>query len=161
MHLVNRQVLECILNTDMQYHFQTVGRLENFYELHGNQFVSFFNQMPPGDGPVPQSALDSPSKNLQTLLPSAQDPKHRLLILEAFLHAADISNPVKELAIYQGWVGRVCDEFFQQGDKEKELGRECSPMCDRDSTDIPMMQVGFIEFIVAPMMKGDRLPLTR
>jgi cAMP-specific phosphodiesterase 4/calcium/calmodulin-dependent 3',5'-cyclic nucleotide phosphodiesterase len=47
-------------------------------------------------------------------------------------------------------VHRVTDEFFAQGDQEKSMGLPASPMCDRDTANIPNMQLGFIDFIVAP-----------
>lgn len=43
-----------------------------------------------------------------------KDPGNRLLLQEAFAHAADLSNPVKPTAVYQQWVDRVCEEFFAQ-----------------------------------------------
>ena len=33
------------------------------------------------------------------------------------------------------------EEFFQQGDKEKEAGLEISPMCDRNNATIEKSQV--------------------
>lgn len=43
------------------------------------------------------------------------------MCLEALLHAADISNPFKPYEIYEKWTHRVLDEFFNQGDQEREL----------------------------------------
>lgn len=33
-------------------------------------------------------------------------------------------------------------EFFNQGDKEKEQGLPCSPLCDRNTTPVAESQVG-------------------
>ena len=41
----------------------------------------------------------------------------RLLLLVA-LHAADMSNPTKPIAISIEWAARAMDEFFAQGDRE-------------------------------------------
>jgi hypothetical protein len=43
------------------------------------------------------------------------------------------------------------EEFFQQGDKEREAGLEISPMCDRSNATIEKSQVGFIDYIVHPL----------
>lgn len=43
------------------------------------------------------------------------------------------------------------EEFFQQGDKEKEVGLDISPMCDRNNSTIEKSQVGFIDYIVHPL----------
>ena len=34
------------------------------------------------------------------------------------------------------------EEFFRQGDQEKELKRQCSPLCDRNTTLVPESQIG-------------------
>ena len=45
-------------------------------------------------------------------------------------------------------------EFFAQGDAERELGLPISMNCDRKTVDVNKCQVGFISFIVAPIYKG-------
>jgi cAMP-specific phosphodiesterase 4 len=57
------------------------------------------------------------------------------------VHCADLSNPTKPLRIYKQWVDRVMEEFFVQGDKEREQGMEISPMCDRFNATIEKTQV--------------------
>ena len=57
------------------------------------------------------------------------------------VHCADLSNPTKPLDIYRKWVERVMEEFFQQGDNEREKGMELSPMCDRETATIEKSQV--------------------
>lgn len=46
----------------------------------------------------------------------------------------------------------LLDEFFLQGDKERELGLPFSPLCDRNNTLVAESQIGFIDFIVEPSM---------
>lgn len=43
------------------------------------------------------------------------------------------------------------EEFFLQGDKERESGMDISPMCDRHNATIEKSQVGFIDYIVHPL----------
>ena len=45
----------------------------------------------------------------------------------------------------------MCEEFFKQGDIEKERGQSVSMYCDRDATDIPKSQAGFIKNICLPL----------
>ena len=45
------------------------------------------------------------------------------------------------------------DEFFDQGDLEKESGFNVSFLCDRNNTQIPGTQPGFINFIVLPLFR--------
>ena len=40
------------------------------------------------------------------------------------------------------------EEFYYQGDKEKELGLKCS--CDRNIVSLYKSQLGFIDYIITP-----------
>ena len=57
------------------------------------------------------------------------------------VHCADLSGPTKPLHLYRRWCDRIMEEFFQQGDKEREAGLEISPMCDRTNATIEKSQV--------------------
>ena len=39
------------------------------------------------------------------------------------------------------------EEYFKQGEKEKELGLPCSPLCDRDNTLVAESQIGIYQII--------------
>ena len=60
------------------------------------------------------------------------------------VHCADLSNPTKPLELYRQWCDRIMEEFFQQGDREREAGLDISPMCDRANATIEKSQVCFI-----------------
>jgi hypothetical protein len=45
---------------------------------------------------------------------------------------------------------RVLDEFFLQGDKERDLGLPISNLCDRYSINVAQSQIGFFDFFVKP-----------
>ena len=49
------------------------------------------------------------------------------------------------------WTAKVLQEFFEQGDKERAKGMPVSPMMDRTTTQTPVSQINFIEYIVAPL----------
>ena len=57
------------------------------------------------------------------------------------VHCADLSGPTKPLSIYRRWCDRIMEEFFQQGDKEREACLDISPMCDRFNATIEKSQV--------------------
>ncbi len=61
-------------------------------------------------------------------------------VLQNMVHCADLSNPTKPLAIYKHWVERIMEEFFRQGDKERDQGLDISPMCDRHNASIEKSQ---------------------
>ena len=89
---------------------------------------------------------------LSLLLPSSSflplsvsqlsEEEQRSKVLCLLLHMADISHPGKPWQLHQQWTSRLIEEFFQQGDKEREKGLECSPLCDRNNTLIPESQLG-------------------
>ncbi|KAJ8377008.1 hypothetical protein SKAU_G00075880 [Synaphobranchus kaupii] len=70
--------------------------------------------------------------------------------LSLLLHTADISHPAKNWHLHHRWTSSLLEEFFQQGDKESDLGLPFSPLCDRKSTMVAQSQIGFIDFIVEP-----------
>ena len=57
------------------------------------------------------------------------------------VHCADLSNPTKALEIYKKWLDRLMQEFFRQGDMERDRGLEISPMCDKITATIEKSQV--------------------
>ena len=79
------------------------------------------------------------------------DYSDKSLVLQTMVHCADLSNPVKSLPLYIKWVDLIMEEFFQQGDRERKLNMEISPMCDRFNASIEKTQVGFIDFVIFPL----------
>ena len=68
--------------------------------------------------------------------------------MNLIVHSADISNPTKSFVVYYKWAELVVQEFYQQGDKEKELGLNCS--CDRNKVSLYKSQLGFIDYVEIP-----------
>ena len=75
----------------------------------------------------------------------------RIELLKGAIHTADLTNPTKPLVHYQNWVNRIMEEFWRQGDLEREEGLPISPMCDRDNTNVCKAQMGFIDYVAKPM----------
>ncbi|XP_051964709.1 cAMP-specific 3',5'-cyclic phosphodiesterase 4D-like isoform X1 [Xyrauchen texanus] len=75
----------------------------------------------------------------------------RIQVLQNMVHCADLSNPTKTLQLYRQWTDRIMEEFFSQGDRERERGMEISPMCDKHNASVEKTQVGFIDYIVHPL----------
>ncbi|KAK3601323.1 hypothetical protein CHS0354_011925 [Potamilus streckersoni] len=94
-------------------------------------------------------------KNLLNMPENIDKPKALSLVL----HCADISHPAKDWELHKHWTELLLEEFFRQGDREKELGLPFSPLCDRKSTLVAESQTGFIDFIVEPSFQvmGDML----
>jgi len=97
-------------------------------------------------------------KTMKSLL-SMPENVEKAKALALVLHCADISHPGKPWTIHHSWTESLMEEFFKQGEKEKELGLPCSPLCDRENTLIAESQIGFIQYIVEPsfVVMGDML----
>ena len=53
---------------------------------------------------------------------------------------------------YSKWTNRLFEEFWAQGDKEKEnFGSVAVSFMDRESCDLPQCQTGFLGFFVLPL----------
>ena len=120
-HLIRTMVIDAVLHTDMSKHFQTVNEIKAL--------------MLSRTGSKGTADLD-------------HDSKWRVLMY--LLHCADISGQTKPAPLFQLWTDRVIEEFFEQGDKEAELGLPISPNCDRNTVKVPHSQVGFVEFVIKP-----------
>ncbi|XP_064646960.1 dual specificity calcium/calmodulin-dependent 3',5'-cyclic nucleotide phosphodiesterase 1A-like isoform X13 [Lineus longissimus] len=97
-------------------------------------------------------------KNMKNLL-SMPENIDKSKALSLVLHCADISHPAKDWNLHYRWTSLLLEEFFQQGDREQELGLPFSPLCDRKNTLVAESQIGFIDFIVDPSFQvmGDML----
>ena len=74
--------------------------------------------------------------------------------LSLLLHGADISHPSRPWKLHQQWTKMVQEEFFMQGDREKEMGVSVISLFDRLHADtIPAMQIGFINGVILPYFK--------
>lgn len=74
--------------------------------------------------------------------------EHRLVAMQQLTKAADISNVTKPFAISKLWGKSVTEEFYRQGDREREAGVDVLPMNDRRlGTELAKGQLGFISFL--------------
>ncbi|XP_055298464.1 cAMP-specific 3',5'-cyclic phosphodiesterase isoform X8 [Sitodiplosis mosellana] len=121
---LRKMVIDIVLSTDMSKHMSLLADLKTMVET----------KKVAGSGVL--------------LLDNYTD---RIQVLENLVHCADLSNPTKPLPLYKRWVALLMEEFFLQGDKERENGMDISPMCDRQNATIEKSQVGFIDYIVHPL----------
>jgi hypothetical protein len=69
-------------------------------------------------------------------------PEVRHFVLQIALKCADICNPCRPWDISRKWSLKVCEEFFRQGDYERQLSLPVTPLCDRYSSSVPKIQTG-------------------
>ncbi|XP_055717579.1 cAMP-specific 3',5'-cyclic phosphodiesterase 4B isoform X1 [Salvelinus fontinalis] len=121
---LRKMVIEMVLATDMSKHMSLLADLKTMVETKK----------------VTSSGV--------LLLDNYTD---RIQVLRNMVHCADLSNPTKSLELYRQWTDRIMEEFFHQGDRERERGMEISPMCDKHTASVEKSQVGFIDYIVHPL----------
>ena len=113
---LRKMIIDMVLSTDMSKHMSLLANLKTMVET----------KKVAGSGII--------------LLDNYTD---RIQVLENLVHCADLSNPTKPLALYRRWVDLLMEEFFKQGDKEREENMDVSPMCDRLSATMEKTQVRF------------------
>lgn len=79
--------------------------------------------------------------------------EERLLLYKMAVKCADVGHAAKETTLHEKWTSKIVEEFFAQGDLEKESHLPISIYCDRSSTDISKSQIGFISAIVQPLFE--------
>ncbi|XP_067028272.1 3',5'-cyclic-AMP phosphodiesterase 4C-like isoform X2 [Acropora muricata] len=122
---VRRTIIEMVLATDNAKHMSLLASLKTMVE----------SKKVAGSGVL---CLDNGTDRMQ--------------VLKCLVHCADLSNPAKPLPMYRKWVDRLMEEFFRQGDKERDIdAMEISPMMDRHNASIEKSQVVFIDFVIQPL----------
>jgi hypothetical protein len=92
-----------------------------------------------------QAAVDAKNFNFAT-------DEQRLLGLELLIKVGDISNVARPFEIADKWCDILNEEFFHQGDLEKETGIGfTAPLNDRANANKPKSQVGFYTFVCIPL----------
>ncbi|KAK7196455.1 cAMP specific phosphodiesterase [Novymonas esmeraldas] len=83
-----------------------------------------------------------------------KDDEARRLVMETLIKAGDVSNVTKPFATSRMWAMAVTEEFYRQGDMEKEKGVEVLPMFDRSkNNELARGQIGFIDFVAGKFFR--------
>jgi len=144
--VVRRVAIHTILGTDMKHHFNLISKLQTAKNM-------FPQAAAEGELQMPYFVEDTSHIRRIEYLGGKEGNEggQRMLMLEAILHAADISNPARPLRTCKMWAERVMNEFYDQGDKEKEKGLPVTFDRASEKTCLWRVQFNFIKFIVAPL----------
>lgn len=71
---------------------------------------------------------------------------YRHFMLQIALKCADISNPCRTWNISRLWSYRACEEFYRQGDRERELNLTVTPLFDRNSISVAKVFSNFNKY---------------
>ncbi|CAE8621137.1 unnamed protein product [Polarella glacialis] len=139
---VRKVCIDAILHTDNAQHFTMIKEVQMLYEVN-SEILDISHQM---------CEEDPDSWPTTEAMECFRVPETRQLLVNLFLHTADISNSMKPFRICRIWAWQVLEEFFVQGDAELRLGVPVQALNDREKVNRPFSQVGFIEFLVSPMI---------
>jgi len=127
---LSRQIIvDCILATDLSLHWDLIGRFDVL---------------------ATRVAAEMESLEYSLSSPIAMSSSERTLFMQQIIKCADISNPARCFRVAKLWAERVQQEFFLQGDKEKQLELTVSPFMDRANPQLAKMQISFIDTFVNP-----------
>lgn len=129
---MRKGIIAAILHTDVIKHNEMVKELSLLYQMNSECF----------------DALE-PNPRFNEVL-----GENNQLVMNMLLHGADMSNPMRPWDLCHKYAGLCMDEFFNQGDQEKQLGIPVQMLNDREKINKPNSQVGFIEFMIAPMAEA-------
>jgi len=135
---VRKTIIDVILHTDICQHPSMVKELELLYEMNSKVFEA-------------TTAGQLGEQEIEVLATT----ENKKLVLKVVLHAADTANPTKPWQIAHDWAYRVLEEYANQGDQEKKLGIPVQMLNDREKVNRPNSQIGFIEFIIAPLVVAE------
>lgn len=124
------KVIGAILATDMKQHLDLVDRFSTR---------------------VTKAAFMTDTKEDMGL--KKETKADRRMLLEAFLHTADLGHNYKPFDINKLGVQNLEEEWFLQGEREAELGIPISPGFDRSKDSVPSTQSMFMSNVVRPLLE--------
>lgn len=128
-------ILRFILATDIKEHISSTKRIRTWIDNYVVQHTesNFTDES--------QTAADD-------------DAEADGIIGELFIKAADVGHGLLEWPAHRECAYRVLCEFYEQGDKERELSLPISPLCDRrNAGNIAGSQAFFIDFFSSSLIK--------
>ncbi|KAL4128308.1 hypothetical protein PRIC2_007297 [Phytophthora ramorum] len=144
------QIISMVLATDLSGHLTHVNRLKS--KLYAVRPTTSELSISGGE------EMSDPAGTSGLLLPDE-------LVLQTLMMMADVGHAMKSFPLHLEWSERVAEEFYRQGDTERQFRLPISPLCDR-STGVERFeknQIGFLEFLVLPLFNAahDVLPLKK
>ena len=130
--IIRKRMISEILATDMANHGKVVSVIKSRIVLNENN----------------EYKLNLLSGNEQTKNEEQQ------YLLDFMIHLADLAHNTKLFEISLKWVSLLSEEFWRQGDLEKEKNLPVSFLCDREKVNIPQSQKGFISGFIIPTFES-------
>lgn len=143
--IMRKQIIDMVLATDMKQHFAIHSMFQQKMQLNGTRGS--------GSDCRSHSTKGSPHSTAQDQH-KVVDEDQKSLVLQVALKCADLGHLASPRAVHKHWVQYLEEEFFRQGDKEKEIGLSVSPLMDREKNGITKSQVGFFDIVALPLFQS-------
>ncbi|CAD7956985.1 unnamed protein product [Amoebophrya sp. A25] len=143
--LFRRLLIATILKTDLSQHFREVSLFKTKLAASSD---GGFGGAAGGNSAGGISGASGGSNNTPAQGIAFED---LALLLSMTLKLADYSWCCRPLQQMLRWSERMHDEFFLQGDVQKEFFPQVSSFCDRDTTDTSKVTLGFILVVAQPL----------
>merc|ERR1719258_113754 len=134
---MRKGIINAILHTDVTKHNEMMKELVMLYQMNSE----VFDQAKAADAGCTHGCIEVLQGHLQ-------------LTINSILHCSDVGNPMKPWEIANRLAYLCVDEFFAQGDQEKAMGIPVQMLNDRDKVNRPNSQIGFIEFVITPVVES-------
>ncbi|WVR04999.1 hypothetical protein IAU60_002011 [Kwoniella sp. DSM 27419] len=119
-----RVLYSSVLATDMSLHFAWIQRLKDF-----------------GEG-------------MRERIGSEDDEYDRVMICQALIKCADISNPTRPIDVSQHWSSVLLEEWAKQASLEQDLELPVSVVASADAALQAKGQIGFIDLFTLPLFQA-------
>ncbi|KAL0021983.1 hypothetical protein WJX77_002623 [Trebouxia sp. C0004] len=147
-------VVNQVLGTDMKKHFDITSRFQTAFKRSAPNSASSSearanSTTATGSGTARQAPA---TDGIDWDNVKADD---KMLVFQMLLKCADIGHLAAAPDTHKRWAYQLEEEFFQQGDREKEIGLPVSPLMDRSNKGgITRSQMGFFSIVGLPMFKA-------
>ena len=82
-----------------------------------------------------------------------EDIEDRTLVLSCMLRTCDIFKVVRDgRNVFNKWMEHMFDEFFKQGETEKDLGLPMSKFMDSENTNKDKAYLNYIQLVCRPLL---------
>jgi len=133
---LRKTCINAIIHTDNALHFDMVKQVNSTYDMVSD---------------ICDNQANHSEGLLENYLEVLKSKDNATLWQQIILHLCDVATPLKPWAISMTWARCVQDEFFNQGDEEKQLGLPVGFLNDRYKVNRNSSEHGFINFLVAPL----------
>ncbi|GLI71323.1 hypothetical protein VaNZ11_016483 [Volvox africanus] len=160
MDRLRKMVIELVLATDMKQHFAIMSHFTTVHRLGAANSVtpSLLSGTERRRSSSNASSMNSlvhggsgcPVEIDKIVIPL--DENERILSLQMALKCSDLGHVSASLPVHCRWVQLLEEEFFRQGDMEKQHSLPVSPLFDRCKPGITKSQIGFFDIVVIPLL---------